>query len=539
VSALALALLAPLLASEPVAPVAPVAPAEPVAPVELARVSSIALPEGWECEEVLIVDLSGDDVADVCLALAKGDERRIALHLRRAEGAPFAAAPDALLDLTPDALAFAAADVGPDPGRELLLFGARGVFVWRWRATDEAQRFARLAECDLLWQLAAEGTLFHLQAAVEDLDGDGREDLALPEPRGVRVLLQRGPAERPALELAAVLAFPDDDLSAAGPGGVALSSPSGRRRVELRVGGGAWEVAEESGAVRPYLQLADTAPAAQLADWDGDGDLDVLALTDAHLHVALQEPRGRFDAANVLRLAAPVPRDRSRELDVSFQARGADLDGDRRSDVLYFAQDKRSDDVRTQALVFLQAAVPAGEPVLFGARGVPRQLLVLDGFARPLGVEDVDGDGLGDLIAAALRPDLIDALRAAASQRLDAELYVYRSRGATGFSPKPDLVRVISVLASAGGRGDTFLAGFHGDVTGDGVRELFERSEPDRLRVFLVRRARDGTLSIAERPLWEMAIEPEARLVFPGRISARMPDVFALEEGRVLCASFR
>jgi hypothetical protein len=132
-----------------------------------------------------------------------------------------------------------------------------------------------------------------------------------------------------------------------------------------------------------------------------------------------------------------VPRDRSRELDVSFQVRTLDLDRDARTDVVFFAQDQRADSARTQALVFRQSLAPKDEMPLFGKDGRPAQLLVLDGFARPIEIEDVDGDGLPDLVAAALRPNLIDALRAAARERVETELYVFLNRGAQGFSKRP------------------------------------------------------------------------------------------------------
>ncbi len=504
----------------------------------LARTSSIPLGEERRIDEVLSVGLSGDDVSDLLVATRGTGGRRLAVHVRRGSGPAFLPAPDAEIAVTPDVLAFAAADVLPDPGREVLLYNATGVFAWRWRAAEEEGRIVRLVDCDLLWQLAAEGTLFHLQAGVVDLDDDGREDLLIPEPEGVRIALQAPADGASRFRATTFLRIPADRSGPApgDPAAVSVRTTAGPRRLELNLGSAG--IGLDAGGARTYLSIEEEAPAPRTADFDGDGDLDVLALTDGTLHVLVQEPRGVFDPGRVLRFASPVPRDRRRSLDISFRVEARDLDADGRVDCVFFAQDQRSADARTQALVFLQSGVAAGEPALFGSAGLPRQLLVLDGIARPLAIEDVDGDGLPDLVAAALRPDLIDALRAAASARVDTELYVYRGRGAAGFSQRPDLVRVLSLSAAGRGR-DTFFADFTGDVTGDGVRELFTRADPERLRAHMVRRTREGALAVVDAPLWELAIDAEARVLMPDVLGPRTPDLFVLERRSIVCASFR
>ena len=72
-----------------------------------------------------------------------------------------------------------------------------------------------------------------------------------------------------------------------------------------------------------------------------------------------------------------------------------------------------------------------------------------------------------------------------------------------------------------------------------GRRELFVRTDRDRLRVHMVRRGKDGALNVVDAPLWEFAIDPKSRVVLPGVLMERTPDVFVLEPGAVVCASFR
>jgi hypothetical protein len=505
----------------------------------LARISSIPMPEGFELAEALARDIDGDGVDDLVIASTStgdgGGVRRLALHLRRRDGPAFRAAPDSTLDLTPDVVAFAAADVHADAGREILLFSARSVFAWRWRARDEAQRFVKLCDVEFLWQWPDRQSVFHFEAAVRDLDGDGLEDLAIPGPWLYSLFFQtrgadgvRGFGPRALLSPGESSESRDFEVDRA----PRVRQSTTRRRPSLSISSGGLSFDSNREASRPWLSVSESVPAGQLLDWDGDGDLDVAFLTRDYLRVFVQEPRGSFGAAPV-RVKNPVAVDRQRQLDVSYSARALDLDQDQRFDCVISAGDKRSDDVRTQILVFLQRAVRAGEEPLFGKSGAPTQLLVLDGFARPLAIEDVDGDGLFDLVAASIRPNLIDSIRSAASERLDAELYVYRNTK-SGFSKRPDLSHTLSIQA-----GDLdFIARFIGDFTGDGVSEFVERIDKDKLRVHLVKKAREG-LVLIDTPIFEMAISEDARVMLPQGNGRAVSDVYVLEKETLRCASFR
>ncbi|MFN0244379.1 MAG: FG-GAP repeat domain-containing protein [Planctomycetota bacterium] len=505
----------------------------------LARISSIPMSEGFELVDALAHDVDGDGSDDLVLGASSQPEarsvRRLALHLRRKDGPAFVATPDAVLELTPDVVAFAAGDVHADLGREILLFSAGSVFAWRWRAQAEAQRFVKLLDVDVLWQWPHRRDLFHFDAAVRDLDGDGLEDLAIPGPWQYGIAFQRRGADGvrsfgPPFVVAPGEPSESRDFDVERTPSVRQSARRRRPSVSVTSDGFSFD-AEREGA-RPWLLLSESVPAGQLLDWDGDGDLDLAFLTRDHLRVFVQEPRGSFGGVPV-RLRNPVAVDRRRQLDVSYTARALDLDLDKRFDCVISAGDKQSDDVRTQILVFLQRTVRAGEEPLFGKGGVPAQVLVLDGFARPLAIEDVDGDGLPDLVAGSIRPNLIDSMRAAASERLDAELYVYRNTK-TGFSKRPDLTHTIRVQAG----GLDFTARFLGDLTGDGVSEFVERAEKDKLRVHLVKKSRDG-LVLIEKPIFEMVLAETARVMLPARIGRGSSDLFVLEKGALRCASFR
>jgi hypothetical protein len=509
-----------------------------------ARLSIVPASPGFVIDEVLSFDFDQDGAADVVYAShaagASGSVRRIAVHLRRARTPVFEARPDHVLDTTPDVVAFAVADVHRDAGCELVLFGARAAFAWRPHAA-EAERFVKLAACEFLWQFPDPLALFAWQAGIVDLDVDGLSDLLLPGPGGQRLAFQRRVGDEPArFDPPVDLRLPAEPPVDApdGSGTTHVSRKGGTRRVAIDSGALGFELGGQALVREPLVRIDESVPAAQCVDWDADGDLDVLALGPRMLHVFVQPAPGSFDPSARLALESPVVRDRARTLDVSYVARALDVDGDRRGDCVIFAGDQRAEDVRTQVLVFLQGAVAAQTsgkpgPPLFGARGIPAQVLVLDGFARPLRAQDVDGDGRDDLIVATIEPDLLDTLRNASSDRVAVQLYVYKA-GKRGFSPRPDLFHDVALRLED----LDYALDFIGDLTGDGTSELLERTDERRFSIRMTRRTREG-LAIAEKPLYELAIEPAARLVVPGRLQPGSWDLFVAEGERVTCVSFR
>jgi hypothetical protein len=281
------------------------------------------------------------------------------------------------------------------------------------------------------------------------------------------------------------------------------------------------------------VSVAERVPAPAWLDWDADGDLDLLLQTRTALHVWPQADGG-FAEAPGLSLALPVAADRTRALDASYSAHAVDLDRDRRADYAVFAGDKGSDDVRTQGLFFPQAAVAEGPP-LFGAEGRPASLLVFAGFLSDPDFRDLDGDGYPELVVRTFRPDLIDALRSAASETIDVEMFVYRNR-AGALARRPDLARKFAVALDDGELELEFL----GDLTGDGLSELLVRDTPERVRILSLRAAsgRDGAWSLLEKPLWELGIASKARVEVVRSPLQQRPALFVLEPAQILWVSF-
>ncbi|MHC4106508.1 MAG: FG-GAP repeat domain-containing protein [Planctomycetota bacterium] len=499
-------------------------------------VTAIPVAENLLVQEATTTDLNEDGQPDLLIVAAPPRPRfarQLLIHLGQAGDAAFRPSPDWSLELTDDVVALATGDVHPDPGREIILFSARGAHAWR--PGQERQKFVKLVDTEFLWQLPHPHQVVLWQDGIRDIDGDGWEDLLLPEPAGYRVALQRrAGAESVAFDPVTLLQLPhevaaDDD---AAPSDLFLRRTQRRLEVGLNIRGGK--------ARRPLLEVVESVPAPQLADWDADGDLDLLALTMHSLHVWAQDG-GRFDEVHPGGFQSPVTVDRARRFDVSYSAHAADLNGDDRVDCVMFAGDQRAEEVRTQVLVFVQgagrgeAAQPPEAP-LFGRAGIPQQVLVIAGFAGAASLDDVDGDGRPDLVAMSFRPDLLDTIKG--RDNIEVELYVYRNQGGL-FSRQPDLKYVIRFpTKDLEDLGERMVASFFADVTGDGIREFVVRQRPTQVSVLLTR-ARDGALALAEDPLWQMVLDKDAQLRMTRHNDEAAPQLLALEKDQVLHVRFR
>ncbi len=510
--------------------------AKPAAKPEFARVATLAMESEWKPVAALLADFDGDKLPEVAVAsCARGKNagRRIEIW-RESQGT---IARVKVVDLTPDVVAVATGDTLVGNGSELLLFNGSGVFALAPLAGEA--RAERLVECDFLWQVPDPSTVHVWQDGVMDFDGDGLDDLLLPEPGGFLLCAQRRPRTQGAFGLASRLRVPEE----ADAGGVWVSATRrdgpavrGRRQrpsytLELTEG------EEDTIGTRPAIlaQASESVSSPHLADWDADGDLDLVVQTSHHLHVFAQD-RGAFAGAVAHSLELPVDVDAARRLDTSYSSHAVDLDLDRRADCVIFAGDKRSEDVRTQGLFFTQAGAKDG-PAPFGKEGRPSNLLVFAGFISGPRFVDLDGDRYPELVLRAVRPDLIDQLRSASSKSIDAELYVYRNRRGV-LSRQPDVTwkRTIPLERFQ------LTAEFCGDLTGDGISELLARDEPEKLRVMFLRAqgsADKSTWTLFDKPLWETAIHEDAAVeLVPPRAGQSKPSVLVIEPAQVLLVRF-
>jgi len=498
------------------------------------KVTTVQMPDGLRVEEVAGADVDGDGRPDLVIAAATTGarpQRSLRIHLRKPAAVCFAPRPDYTYPLLPGVVAFAIGDVETAPGKEIVLFTARGAWSWRPGAGEkEAER--RLVSGDFLWQLPDPSEAFHFWGGVRDVDGDGLDDLVFPEPSGYRIAIQRRTGEGPpsfarVSALRVPPSFGETLATSRGARRMKVRRRAREFRLSIRLGGGS-KSPEES-----ELSVLDTVPVPFFSDWDGDGRTDLVALSGESLFIWRQSAEGGFGKLPDIAQEFPLEMDKGRRFDLSFGAYSADMNRDGRVDCMILAGDRRSDEIRTQILVYLNGVGKGKtkEMPLFGPKGQPQQVLLVSGIVGAVALEDVDGNGEPDLVLGTVQIDTLDAIRAASSGKVEASLRVYLNKSGR-LSRQPDLDYTVQITAEdIKESGSRLQARFIPDITGDGIRELLVRDGPTRFRVHLVRRTSKG-LSVLARPIDEQQVRKRARI---GVVSTREgpPEIIVRERRQV------
>ncbi|MFO1051014.1 MAG: VCBS repeat-containing protein [Planctomycetota bacterium] len=454
--------------------------------------------EGRRAGDILFEDIDGDGRRDLLVA-TEGDDgvtRRIELFLRHADGSGFSTAPDRSIDVPRDVVAFALADLDPEPGRELVLCSA-SIAVGMHLCGDGGARPFRIANIELLWQPANLPHTYLLADCVADLDHDGHDDLLIPEPKGYRALLQRRDADGKLACLSFELVTPTPPPDATDKSQARLRAQAGSLQIRVRD--------KDRARLAAVVEIEDSVPIPALCDFDGDGDLDVVALIDHLLCVwpwndgYAREPSLRFT----------VKDSGSSLLNPSRSVQVADLDGDHRFDLLAVTGRAQGDDIESRVEVYLQQ--PDGH---FPDK--PTDRLLLRGFVDIPRVCDIDGDGLPELVIGSLRTDVLGALANGGSSNLEAQLNVFRNefRGNRPRFARPVSLAERILLPTDVMRGrfrDRMLATWLFDADGDGVRDFLQRTDAEKLQIRRTMRTDSGfELGVA---LWQTTIDKRARVL--------------------------
>jgi hypothetical protein len=414
------------------------------------KVATLQLPETVAIERAttLDVDLDGDD--DVVLSCRdwKSGERTVQVHLRQARGPTFLPKADRRYQLDRSVVAFAFCDCADNPGRELVLLTptvAAAVVAEAEGALDYRELFRHT----LVWPTPWTRLAMSLTDAAGDLAGDGRDDLLLPTPDGWTAWIQGTDgftAQR--------LELPEwrDKIQEAVSGSNG-SATVGDGQFSLRFSGGR---PTRAGAV--LVQTSARTPLCVRADVDGDGRLDLVAQRNGVAYFgAWTGPR----ALELREHALPLPGNRLKLVDPSFDVQWPDVNGDGRADLLLTTSAKRDDVVEARVDLFVTQADGSWPER-------PTRRLRMQPMARAPQVVDVDGDGDLDLACMTIRTSSISALTQRDDASLDGQLTVFTNEGGS-FAKRPSL-NVALPLTSTKEMREPFVyvrpgkRGFPGDV---------------------------------------------------------------------------
>ncbi|MXW03171.1 MAG: VCBS repeat-containing protein [Holophagales bacterium] len=418
-----------------------------------------------EPQTVLTGFLLGSSMADLAVVNSdKNDDRRLRiLTFRAGEWVP-----EVETTLRPGT---SFVDVAAIDGRDRLVVYGAGRLTW-FDPESETERELAAVESD--FRSPRRGEVVHVDIT-RDLNGDGRDELVVPQNHAFHVLVQGSGGT-----------FADP---------VTVGPSTGPDRV-YRGDGYRFRPWDDGGRVHEM-------------DYDLDGRRDLVFWNQDHFAVHLQDERGlfgaeasttfttevAFDSDDHASLAAPQEV-RHRRIDDRLTGAPTgrvlhsltDLNGDGVADLVVFSLDIRSMwNVRFTYEVHPGAPTPEGGTVF--ARDVGAAILS-DGLPYEIGPYDFDNDGQVDVVYRTMRFGVLKTVRMIGAGMLTRSvpmrLDFYRMEGGV-YSGKPSAVRKIRGRAPgvSGEKGIFHPSVLLGDVNGDSRLDLLVQKGRKGLNVFL------------------------------------------------------
>jgi hypothetical protein len=255
-----------------------------------------------------------------------------------------------------------------------------------------------------------------------------------------------------------------------------------------RNGSGGWQMADQVTAVpRTFLfsdQVDDGAfrdfslhtefrlPRIFVEDFNGDGFSDLLLTEQESVTVYLHQSDGHFAPNPSATIVFPVrPSGKDADTSLSFLLTPVDVNGDKFADMILTLTKGTGKFLERKILIFIFFNQQKPDNP-FAPQ--PDQTITVEGITPGINIEDVNGDGRGDLLFSSIRVGFWNIVKNLISKRVNLDTSIYLLGSDNRYPTKPDFHRKTSYQLDL-----THGIRFHGtwptlggDFTGDGHKDL-------------------------------------------------------------------
>jgi len=229
----------------------------------------------------------------------------------------------------------------------------------------------------------------------------------------------------------------------------------------------------DDGAFRDFsLHAQFSLPRIFFEDFNGDGFADLLLTEQESMTVYLHQSDGHFAPKPSDTIVFPIrPSGKNGDISLSFLLTPVDVNGDKFADVILTLTRGTGKFLEREIIIFifLNRQNPANP---FSPQ--PDQTITVDGITPGVNIEDVNGDGRGDLLFSSIRVGFWNIVKNLISKRVDLDTSIYLLQSDNRYPTRPDFQQKTSyrIDLTHGIRFHGTWPTLGGDFTGDGHKDL-------------------------------------------------------------------
>jgi hypothetical protein len=216
-----------------------------------------------------------------------------------------------------------------------------------------------------------------------------------------------------------------------------------------------------------------------VADYNGDGAVDVIATLEDRLQVFLQAPDGSFARQSAASVDFDVrTQEEKQDGDTELRTMAADINNDGFADAVVTK-------MTAKGLSSFRSVISLFWGRALGYPTVPDQVIVSEGSASAeVTIRDVNGDGNLDLIMPSIHISIAAIIRILITRNVPITYNIFLCHDGPRYPDRPDFEKEVNYKIDLSGESDTQAMTLDGDFNGDKIRDFVLATGDDELSVY-------------------------------------------------------